>query len=78
MNGQLSSLKKDYNEFKLQYNKQSVEEVLVQRAVETTKQILSDTGLFDNYGKIDKLLEDFLITTRRRDDLSDQVNDVIH
>ena len=29
----LSKLEKDYKEFKLQYNKQSVEEILIQRAV---------------------------------------------
>ena len=28
--GHLSKLEKDYNEFKLQYNKQSVEEILIQ------------------------------------------------
>ena len=33
INGHLSVLEKHYNEFKLQYNKQSAEEVLVQRAV---------------------------------------------
>ena len=36
MNGHLSKLENDYNEFLLQYNTQSVEEVLVQRAVKTT------------------------------------------
>ena len=39
INGQLSKLEKDFNEFKLQYNKQSVEEILIQRAVKTTTQI---------------------------------------
>ena len=75
INGQLSLLEKDYNEFKLQYNKQSVEDILIQRAVKTTIQILYDKGLFDNYQNADKVLEDFLFTTRRRGDLSDQVND---
>ena len=42
INGHLSSLEKIYNEFKLHYNKQSVEEVLVQRPVKTTIQILCD------------------------------------
>ena len=60
INGQLSLLEKDYNEFKLQYNKQSVEDILIQRAVKTTIQILYDKGLFDNYAKADKVLEDFL------------------
>ena len=73
--GHLSKLEKDFNEFKLQYNKQSVEEILIQRAVKTTIQILYDKGLFDNYANADKVLEDFLFTTRRRGDLSDQIND---
>ena len=34
--GHISFIENDYNQFKLQYNKQSVEELLVQRAVETT------------------------------------------
>ena len=33
INGHLSFLEKDYNEFKLQYNKQSVEDVSIQRPV---------------------------------------------
>ena len=65
INGHLSKLEKDYNEFKLQYNKQSVEETLIQRAVKTTTQILYNKGLFDNYANADKVLEDFLFTTRR-------------
>ena len=73
INGHLSKLEKDYNEFKLQYNKQSVE-VLLRRAVKTTIQILYDNGLFDNYADADKVLEDFLFITRRTDDLSEQVN----
>ena len=48
LNGHLSNLEKDYNEFKLQCNKQSVEEILIQRAVKTTIQVLYDKGLFDN------------------------------
>ena len=71
INGYLSNLEKDYNEFKLQYNKQSVEEILIQRAVKTTIQILYDKGLFANYANADKVLEDFLFTTRRRPDLSE-------
>ena len=71
----LSNLEKDYNEFKLQYNKQSVEEILIQRAVKTTIQILYDRGLFDNFQNAEEVLKDFLFTTRRRGDLSDQIND---
>ena len=72
IDGHLSKLEKDYNEFKLQHNKQNVEDILIQRAVKTTIQILYDRGLFDNYANADKVLEDFLFTTRRRGDLSEE------
>ena len=75
--GHIACLEKDYNEFKKQYNKQSVEEILIQRAVKTTIQILYDKGLFDNFQNADKVLEDFLFTTRRRGDILEQVNDVV-
>ena len=65
INGHLSNLEKDYNEFKLDYEKQDVLDVLIQRAVKTTIQILYDKGLFDSYANADKVLEDFLFTTRR-------------
>ena len=52
--GHLSKLEKDHNKFKLQYNKQNVEDILTQRAVKTTIQILYDRGLFDNYANADK------------------------
>ena len=71
INGHLSFLEKDYNEFIKQYDKQAVEDILIQRAVKTTIQILYDKGLFDNYDNADKVLEDFLFTTRRRGDLED-------
>ena len=61
IDGHLSKLEKDYNEFKLQYNKENVEEILIQRAVKTTIQILYDKGLFDNYANADKVLEDFYL-----------------
>ena len=75
IDGHLSKLEKDYNEFKLQNNKQNVEDILIQRAVKTTIQILYDKGLFDNYANADKVLEEFLFTTRRRGDLLEQIND---
>ena len=65
IDGHLSKLEKVFNEFKLQYNKQNVEDILSQRAVKTTIQILYDRGLFDNFQNADKVLEDFLFTTRR-------------
>ena len=71
-NGHIAYIEKDYNEFKLQYNKQNVEDILIQRAVKTTIQILYDKGLFDNFQNADKVLEDFLFTTRRRPDLSEE------
>ena len=70
-NGHLSKLEQDYNEFKKQYNKQSVEEILIQRAVKTTIQILYDKGLFDNYANAYKVLENFLFSTKLREDLSE-------
>ena len=73
----MSFLETDNNEFKLQNNKQNVEGILIQRAVKTKIQILFDKGLFDNYANADKVLEDFLFTTRRKEDLSEQVNDDI-
>ena len=71
IDGHLSKLEKDFNEFKLQYNKQNEEEILVQRAVKTTIQILYDRGLFDNFQNAAEVLKDFLFTTRRRPDLED-------
>ena len=73
-NGHLSETEKHYNEFKLQYNKQSVEDILIQRAVKTTIKILYDKSLFDYYAKADITSEDFLFVTRRRGDL-EEVND---
>ena len=70
INGHLSKIEKDFNEFKLKHNKQTVEDIFIHRAVKTTIQILYDKGLFDNYANADKVLEDFLFTTRHRVDLS--------
>ena len=78
IDGHLSKLQKDYNEFILQYNKQNVEEILIQRAVKTTIQILYDRGLFDNFQNAEEVLKAFLFTTRRRPDLEKvNVNDGI-
>ena len=75
IDGHISYIEKDYNEFKLRYNKQSVEDMLIQREVKTTVQILHDKGFFDTCVNRDKFLEEILFTTRRRGDLSEQVND---
>ena len=74
--GHISYIENEYNEFKLQYNKKSVQQILTQRAVKTTNQLLNDRGLFGNYANSDKVLEDFF-TIRRRENLSDQLNDVV-
>ena len=74
INGHISKLEKDFNEFEKQYNKQNVEEILIQRAVKTTIQILYDKGLFDNFQNAEEVLKDFLFVTRRRPDL-EKVND---
>ena len=71
IDGRISYIEKDYNEYKLQYNKQSVEDILVQRAVKTTIQIFYDKGILDNYANADKVLEDISCTTRRRGDLEE-------
>ena len=76
IDGHLSKLESDFKKFKLQYNKQNVEDILVQRAVKTTIQILYDKGLFDTFQNADNVLEDFLFTTRRRPDF-EKINDDI-
>ena len=67
INAHLTKLEKDFNEFKLQYNKQSVEDILIQRAVKTTIQILYDRGLFDNFQNAEEVLKDFYLP--REEDL---------
>ena len=69
LDGRLSFLEKDYNEYRLQ----SVEEISIQRAVETIIQILYDKGLFDNYATADEVLQDSLFT-RRRPDLEEAID----
>ena len=69
-------LENDYIEFRLEYNKQSLQEILYQKVVKTTIQKLFDTGLFDSFSNADKVLKDSLFVTRRRPDL-DSLNDVI-
>ena len=47
--GHISYIEKDYNEFKSQNNKQNVEDILIQRAVKTTIQILHDKNNLINF-----------------------------
>ena len=75
-NGHSSFLEKDYNGFKLQYNKQSVENFFIQRAVITTIQVLYDKRLLDSFHNANNVLENFLFITRRRPNF-EKVNDDI-
>ena len=59
IDGHISYIEKDHNEFKIEYNKQSVDDILIQSAYKTTILILYDKGLFDNYVNADKFLEYF-------------------
>ena len=63
--------------FCLQYNKQSVEEILIQTPLKTTIQKLYDNSLFDIYANADKVLKDFLITPSRGPDLEKINDDVV-
>ena len=60
----------------MQYNKQSVEEVLIQRTVKTTFQILYNKVFFDNFDEADEILKIFLFVGRLRPGL-EKVNDDI-
>ena len=60
LEGHLSIIEKSYNEFKIHSNKQTVEEVLFERALKATLQILYDKGLFDNYDNADAVFKDYL------------------
>ena len=55
----LSFLEKDYNQFKLHYNKQSVERILIHRAVRMTIKVLYFQMLI-------KVIKVFLFVTRKR------------
>ena len=59
IDGHIPYIENEYSEFKLQYNKQSVEEGLIQGAVKTTIPILYDNGLFDIYANSEEVLKDF-------------------
>ena len=71
IDGHLSLLQKDYNEYKLHYNKQSVEKFLIQRVVKTTMQVLYDKNLFDSFPNVNEVLKDFLFVTGHKSDLEE-------
>ena len=75
--GQISSFEKDFNEFKLQNNKQSIEEFLIRRAVETKIPILYDRGFFDGFSNTDEVFKGFLFITKRKRDLEEVIDNVV-
>ena len=64
--GHISHTEKKDDEFKMHTKKQSVKEMLIDRAVNTTIQILYDKGLLDNYDNADEVMEDCFLVERRR------------
>ena len=66
INGHISFVEKNDNDFKLQYMKQSEEDVLIRRAVRTTIPKLYVKGLFDGFPIADEVLQDFWFVTRQR------------
>ena len=72
--GQILSIEKDYNEYKLHNNKQSVEGILIEKAVKAIIQILADKRLFDIYTDSVEILKHSLHiedNQRRRPDLEE-------
>ena len=67
VNGHISHIEEDYNELKVHSNKQSIEGILVQRAVKTTIQTFYDKVLFDSYSNAHEVLKMFLFTRSRPD-----------
>ena len=68
----MSVMEKDYNEFKLHSNKQSVEDILIERAETSTIQIVCENISIDNYDNAEYVLEGNLFTEveqRRRPSL---------
>ena len=79
--GHISLVEKDYKEFNLKNNKQSVEEILIEKTLKTTIQVLYDRRLFDtcNHGNAHEVKKAYLlfeVNDRRRPDL-EKINDII-
>ena len=64
LNGKISYIGENYNEFKLHNNEQSIKEALFERAVETLIQMLYGGGLFNKYDNADVVLKDYLFFER--------------
>ena len=75
----ITYMEKEYTDYKLRDDKQS-EDVLIERAVETTIRVLYDKGFFDKYDNADEALKNYLpideVNERRRPYL-EELNDVI-
>ena len=56
-----SYTEKHHNDFEILSNKQSVEEVLIQRVEKTTIRILYHMDLIDKYDSVDEVLKDFCL-----------------
>ena len=67
--GHLSFIEKDYNEFKLPNDKKS-EEVFNERAVETTRQTLCGKGSIDNYDNADEVIKMINFLTKLTQDVN--------
>ena len=67
-NSRTHFVKKNYNEFKIHSNKQTIyRKIFFQRTVKVTIQILCDKGSFHNCNNADEILKDFLFIGRRTD-----------
>ena len=64
-----SFIDKEYNEYKLLGNKESVEEILIQKTKKTDVQKHLDTNFFDKYDKTDEVLKAFSFVERRGSNL---------
>ena len=62
----LPDIENKYNEVEMRNDKQSGEEVLIERVVKTTIQIRNDIGLFDHYNNGDER-KHHLFTERLRE-----------
>ena len=70
----LSDIEKEWNEYKRRNDKQSAEEVLIQRIVKSIIQIRYDIGLFDQNNNADEM-KGHLFSERRK--FSFQLNDFL-
>ena len=58
-------------------NKQSDEELLIEKAWKSTMQKLCDQGIFDGYDNADEKTKSFLLIERRRPDSEELKDDVV-